>query len=253
MQAAARPRLWQPDALRGLAFINMVAYHALYDWVYVFGRPCAWYDISAPGCHAWQQYICWSFLLLAGFGAALSRTPLKNGLVTLGCAAVLTLATAAFMPGQAIWFGVLHLIGCALALIGLLRPALEKLPPAPALAASAVLFALLDQLPAGWLGFESLRLCRVPAALYRLNWFWLGLPDLTRFSSADYFPLLPWVFLVLCGFFAARWAGERRLRARAAPAPAALRWLCWLGRHTLPLYMLHQPVVFGGLWLLLNL
>ena len=31
------------------------------------------------------------------------------------------------------------------------------------------------------------------------NLFWLGLPDLTRFASADYFPLLPWVFLFWCG------------------------------------------------------
>ena len=82
------PRLWQLDALRGLALVNMVAYHALYDWVYVFGLPCAWYDISAPGCHIWQQYICWSFLLIAGFSFTLSRAPLKNGLLTLGCAAV---------------------------------------------------------------------------------------------------------------------------------------------------------------------
>ena len=103
------PRLWQLDALRGLALVNMVAYHALYDWVYVFGLPCAWYDISAPGCHIWQQYICWSFLLIAGFSFTLSRAPLKNGLLTLGCAAVLTIVTAVFLPGQAIWFGVLHL------------------------------------------------------------------------------------------------------------------------------------------------
>ena len=62
---APGPRLWQLDALRGLALLNMLAYHALYDWVYVFGRPGGWYDITAPGCHVWQQYICWSFLLIA--------------------------------------------------------------------------------------------------------------------------------------------------------------------------------------------
>ena len=40
-----------------------------------------------------------------------------------------------------------------------------------------------------------------------------------------------------------------RLRAAAAPPPAALRGLCCAGRHTLLLYMLHQPVVYGALWL----
>ena len=129
------PRLWQLDALRGLALVNMIAYHALYDWVYVFGLPCAWYDISAPGCHIWQQYICWSFLLIAGFSFTLSRAPLKNGLLTLGCAAVLTVVTAVFLPGQAIWFGVLHLTGCALVLTALLRPVWQRIPPAAGLAA----------------------------------------------------------------------------------------------------------------------
>ena len=75
-------RLWQLDALRGLALLNMLVYHAMYDWVYIFGLPAPWYDITAPGCHVWQQYICWSFLLLAGFSATLSRSVLRHGLIT---------------------------------------------------------------------------------------------------------------------------------------------------------------------------
>lgn len=62
-----KQRVWQLDALRGLALLNMLAYHGMYDWVYVFGHASAWYDISAAGCHIWQQYICWSFILLSGY------------------------------------------------------------------------------------------------------------------------------------------------------------------------------------------
>ena len=131
---APGPRLWQLDALRGLALLNMLAYHALYDWVYVFGRPGGWYDITAPGCHVWQQYICWSFLLIAGFSVVFSRSVWRHGAVTLGCAAVLTVVTAVIMPSQAIWFGVLHLTGSALLLTALLRPALDRVPPAAGLA-----------------------------------------------------------------------------------------------------------------------
>ena len=68
-------RMWLPDALRGLALLNMLAYHALYDWVYVFGHTGGWYNVSAPGCHLWQQYICWSFILLSGFSLPLARRP----------------------------------------------------------------------------------------------------------------------------------------------------------------------------------
>ena len=214
-------RMWLPDALRGLALLNMLAYHAMYDWVYVFGHESSWYNIWAPGCHVWQQYICWSFILLSGFSFPLAKRPAKNGLIVAGCAAVLTFVTAVFMPSEAIWFGVLHLNA----------------------AASAALFALTNQLPYGYLGFEDWHLCALPAGLYRANLFWLGLPDLTRFTSADYFPVMPWVFLFWCGVFLARlWRPGR------GEPPAALRPLCTIGRNTLLVYMLHQPVIYSALW-----
>ena len=211
--APRRPRLWQVDALRGLALLHMLVYHGMYDWVYIFGHSSGWYNIAAPGCHAWQQYICWSFVLLSGFSFAMARKPWKNGLLVAGCALVLTAVTAAALPSQAIWFGVLHLNACAVLLTWLLRPALEKLPAAAGLAGRA------------------------------------ALPDFSRFTSADYFPLIPWLFLFWCGFYAWRLFG-RRAAARAGQSPAALRPLCAAGSHTLLLYMLHQPVIFGLLWAL---
>ena len=177
-------RMWLPDALRGLALLNMLAYHAMYDWVYVFSHESSWYNIWAPSCHVWQQYICWSFILLSGFSFPLAKRPAKNGLIVAGCAAVLTFVTAVFMPSEAIWFGVLHLNAAAVLLTCLVYPLLQRLPAGAGLAASAALFALTNQLPEGYLGFENWRLCAVPAGLYKTNWFWLGLPDLTQFASA---------------------------------------------------------------------
>ena len=217
-------RMWLPDALRGLALLNMLAYHATH-------------------CHVWQQYICWSFILLSGFSLPLARRPVRNGLLVAACAALLTAATVLFLPSESIWFGVLHLNAAAVLLTCLVRPLLQRIPAKAGLAASAALFALTNQLPQGFIGFEGLRLCALPAGLYRANLFWLGLPDLTRFSSADYFPLLPWVFLFWCGVFLARlWHPGR------GEPPAALQPLCAIGRSTLPVYMLHQPVLYGLLW-----
>lgn len=208
LRAAAGQRFWQIDALRGLALLNMLVYHAMYDWVYIFGHASGWYDIWSTHCHVWQQYICWSFILLSGYSFTLSRRPLKNGLLTAACAVVLTVATAVAMPEEVIWFGVLHL--------------------------------------QGWLGFEGTHLAALPAAWYKPNLFWLGLPDLTVFSSSDYFPLLPWVFLYWVGYFFARWF---RARCTAQPGlpPKALRPLCAVGSRTLLIYMLHQPVIYGAL------
>ena len=111
LRAAAGQRFWQIDALRGLALLNMLVYHAMYDWVYIFGHASGWYDIWSTHCHVWQQYICWSFILLSGYSFTLSRRPLKNGLLTAACAVVLTVATAVAMPEEVIWFGVLHPLG----------------------------------------------------------------------------------------------------------------------------------------------
>lgn len=241
-----KPRIWPIDALRGLALVNMLAYHFMYDWVYIFGLPAAWYRIGSPGCHVWQQYICWSFILLSGYSLHLARRPLKNGLVVAGCAALLTAVTVLLLPSEAIWWGVLHLNACAVLLTVLLRPVLEKMPPAWGLAAAAALFALTNQLPYGYLGFESRHLAAVPPALYKANLFWLGLPDLTRFTSADYFPLLPWLFLFWAGWYFARLCPPKRPKN---DAPAPVKPLCWVGSHTLILYMLHQPLIYGGLWL----
>ena len=187
--------------------------------------------------------------MLAGYSFTLSRRPAKNGLVVAGCALVLTAVTVVFLPSEAIWFGVLHLVGCAILLCCAARPLLEKVPPLPGLLGSAAVFLLTNQLPSGYLGFEWLRLCRLPQAVYGANLFWLGLPDLTRFSSADYFPLLPWLFLFLCGYF----AGRMRPPLPRGRAPAVLRPLCFAGRHSLLVYMLHQAVLYGGLWILFNL
>ena len=149
-------RMWLPDALRGLALLNMLAYHAMYDWVYVFGHESNWYNIWAPGCHVWQQYICWSFILLSGFSFPLAKRPAKNGLIVAGCAAVLTFVTAVFMPSEAIWFGVLHLNAAAVLLTCLVYPLLQRLPAGAGLAASAALFALTNQLPEGYFGLREL-------------------------------------------------------------------------------------------------
>lgn len=234
-----KKRVWQLDALRGLALANMLVYHFMYDWVYLFGLRAAWYDIGRTGIHVWQQAICWTFILVSGYCWHFTRRPVKHGLIVAGCAAVLTAATALLMPEQAIWFGVLHLNACAVLLTAALEKPLRRVRPAVGLTVCAALFALTNQLPYGHLGFERWHLATVTTVLYRANWFWLGLPDWARFDSADYFPLLPWLFLFWCGYFAARGA-----RPRPAAAPAPLRGLCWLGQHTLWVYMVHQPLIY---------
>ena len=239
LQTAARYRLL--DELRGLDLISMMLYHGMWDVVFLFGVAQKWYT-GRPG-FVWQQSICWTFILLSGFCFSLGRRPLRRGLTVFGCGWVVTLVTVPFMPEEQIWFGVLTLIGSCMLLMVPLEKLLRHVPVGVGLAASAALFTLLRNVNQGTLGFEDWTLGTVPEGLYcNLLTAYIGFPP-PDFFSTDYFSLLPWLFLFLAGHFL------RRLLAGPMERPDALRCppLCALGRQSLPVYMLHQPIVYGVL------
>ena len=106
-----------------------------------------------------------------------------------------------------------------------------------------MLFLLFRHVESGVLALGGLFRVRLPQALYRFRWLApLGFPD-AGFRSSDYFPMLPWVFLFLCGF---------ELHRIVMPRPALRRLLrtripllSAVGRRTLLVYMLHQPILYG--------
>lgn len=151
--------------------------------------------------------------------------------------------TLVFMPEDRVVFGVLTFLGSAMLLTGVLEPLLKKIPPAAGLAVSAVLFALTYHLDERWLGFGGLRLA-LPDAWYA-NYFTAFFGFLPfDFYSTDYFALLPWLFLFRAGYFLHGVVGRARMEPlRRSVCPA----LGWMGRHSLLLYLLHQPVIYGVL------
>ena len=232
------------DEWRGLVLLLMVFYHGCYDLVALFGVPLSWFYTGLG--HLLQQFICISFILISGLCCRFSRSNLKRGAVAFGLAMALTLGTLIATPQVAIWFGVLHLLGVSMMLYPLLRPALDRLPRDVGLALFLLLFLCCKQVPSGWVGLGPWR-AALPAALYQTPWLaWLGFPG-PGFSSGDYFPLIPWLLLFLAGSFLGR-------RAQAGDLPnfcyrSHLPWLAAVGRASIWIYMLHQPVLYGALWL----
>ena len=229
-EGASRPRYFLLDELRGLAIISMVVYHAFYSLAFVFGSGAGLtlFGFAEPV----QPFIAGTFFFLCGLCCRFSRSNLKRGLRLAGAAALVTLATLAmtlFGVDEVIWFGVLHFLACAVLLFVPLRKLLDRAPPLPQLVAFTALFL-------GW---------RLAPPLPRTGFFplyMLGFPSHTL-HSADYFPLLPWLFLFLAGsaagVYGARgqfpgWLGKSRVPA-----------LQWLGRHSLLIYLLHQPVLYA--------
>ena len=183
------------------------------------------------------------FILLSGFCLPLGHHPVRRGAQVFGAGALVTAVTLLFMPEDVVWFGVLTLIGSAMMFTGLAQKWLEKIPPVPGLLLSFGLFGLTRHAARGYLGFGSGRIA-LPGRLYA-NYFtaYLGFYP-AGFYSTDYFPLLPWLFLFWAGFYLHRLAGRHRMEPlRRSVCPP----LGWLGRHSLLLYLLHQPVIFGVL------
>ena len=240
-QKAPASRYALLDELRGLDLISMMLYHACWDLVFLFDMNMRWYA-GTPG-RLWQQSICWVFILLSGFCVPLGRHTLRRGVTVFAAGALVTAVTLVFMPGDRVIFGVLTFLGTAMLLTGVLEPLLKKIPPAAGLAVSAVLFALTYHLDERWLGFGGLRLA-LPDAWYA-NYFTAFFGFLPfDFYSTDYFALLPWLFLFWAGYFLHFCMGRQRMEPlRRSVCPA----LGWMGRHSLLLYLLHQPVIYGVL------
>lgn len=243
-----KPRIWGLDRLRGVSVLAMVAYHGLFSLVYLFGVELSWFhsfwlsEVAVP-------LIGGSFVCLCGISTNLSRSPLRHGGEILFWALVLTGVTGLLLPELIIRFGVLHLLGCCLLLAGLGRPLWERIPRGLGLGVSLALFALSYNLPRGYLGWRGL--WSLPIGVGSPYLFPLGLPDLD-FSSSDYYPLIPWFFLFMAGLFLGRWLKEGK-GPRSLYEPR-LPLLQWIGSHSLPVYLLHQPLLVGlfGLYFLLR-
>lgn len=236
-----RPHYGLLDTVRGVCILSMVAYHGMYDLVDIFGLPSAWYT-GLPG-YIWQQSICWTFILLSGLCWQLSRRHVKRGLLLVGCGAAITAVTWLVMPSQRILYGVLNLLGLSALLLIPLDKVFRKIPAWAGLGGALLLFAMTKNVSRGSLGFEGLVLCRLPRWLYATDLLAVvGFPS-PSFWSTDYFPLLPWFFLFCVGYFL--WSLlDKSPRAKELLRPG-LRPLSFLGRHSLVIYLIHQPALMA--------
>lgn len=228
------PRLAAIDCVRGIALIGMVVYHTAFDLY--SDRLIATDVVDDLGWKALARVTAGAFLFLVGIGLTLST---RNGLnppryfrrlgLIAGGAVLVSIATWWFDPGTFVFFGVLHEIAAA----SVLALPFLWLPSVVALVAGAAVVALpfaftnpLFDTPALW---------------------WVGLST-TEPATVDYVPVFPWFGVVLLGLVAGRVVLRHAGRiARFQPQSRAIRLLAFGGRHTLLLYLVHQPLIVGAL------
>ncbi len=230
----SRPRFAIIDIIRGVAIIAMAAYHLCWDLSYFrFIAADVGYD---PEWVLIARSILAVFLFLAGVSLVLGH---GDGIrwqrfwrrwifVLLGALAI-TVATYFAFPQSFVYFGVLH----AIALFSLLGLAFVRTP----LWLAAVVAAVVIALPF----FYSDPLFNEKA------WSWLGFWQVPP-PANDLVPVFPWFGAVLVGIIAARLvlaSGWSARLAAIAPSGRLPRLLAFLGRWSLLIYLLHQPILLG--------
>ena len=213
------------DAWRSLAIVLMVIYHFLYDLALF--EVITWQQMFSTPLNIMQKFICCSFILLAGASARFSRNNLRHGLIVIGAGILVAIGGA--VGGQVIRFGVLQLLGWSMVIYHFAGILLRKIPGIALAIGSGALYFLSDY----WTNAVTVS----SQWLYPLGLMYRG------FFSADYFPLLPWFFLFLIGTVFGGWCLKHRdNRLLTAPLPKALTFL---GQHSLIVYLIHQPILFG--------
>lgn len=228
------PRLAIIDAGRGIALFLMFAYHFCFDLSY-YGFVSIDFN-NTPFWLGARTFIVTLFLLLVGISLQLAnasgiRWPATwRRVATIGVAAAgVTIASMLLFPRSYIFFGILHFIALA-SLLGLpfLRYRWLTL-------ATAIGVLLLD------LTFSS-PLFNQPL----LQWF--GLMTYKPFTE-DYVPLLPWFGAVLLGIFIGSWMVQVQHQfSRWQGNSGAWSLTRMAGRHSLLLYLIHQPILLGLLY-----
>lgn len=237
-------RFWEVDVLRGIAVLMMITFHLLFDLNYLgiasfniqggplwfFGRLTAFIFIFLVGASLKLSYMR---TVLQGYHGRLFFKYVRRGLRILSYALVITIVTWLLIGSGYIIFGVLHFIGVAIILgYPLLRH--ERLNLLLGLLFIIVGIFLLNQsFDVGYL-------------------FWLGITP-RDFYTLDYFPILPWMGVVSLGIYA---AGKlynnykRRFPIKDLSGYKLVEFLVLLGRHSLFVYFIHQPIILGFLFLL---
>jgi len=232
-------RLWEIDAWRGLAIVSMVIYHFAWD-LKAFAE--VYIDLVSPFWFYFQRSIASSFVLLVGISLTVSYNRaqqkadgskglywkfFQRGLLVLGTG--LAMGTVlGFMGMGRIDFGVLHMIGVSIILA---YPFLR--------------FRWLNLLFIAILMPLSYYLKTIETT--SLAWVWLGITP-PGYAPQDFFPLVHWFAVVLIGVFLGNslyTAGVRQFSLRDYSAFFPFNLLGFLGKHSLLIYVIHQPILIG--------
>lgn len=147
-----------------------------------------------------------------------------------------------FFPKNEIYFGILHFLSISILLFALIKKPINKINTSTGLITSALMFFITYGTAQRVLGIPKILSFSLPYSLYQNNCFFaLGFIN-SDFHSSDYFPMLPWFFAFLFGIFLGKYAKNGQFPE--CMYKPRVRILSSAGKHTLIIYLVHQPVIF---------
>ncbi|HWR42347.1 heparan-alpha-glucosaminide N-acetyltransferase [Sporomusa sp.] len=222
-------RLVEIDLFRGIAILLMIIFHTVFDLAFYYNWPLDYLD----GFWYYQgKASAVLFMLVSGVSSLLSRHPVRRGLTVFGTGLLITAATYFYSPAVYIRFGILHLLGVGM----LAAPFFNQRSALLLIIAGTSIIAIGN----GFSQITATTACLVP--------FGIKPPS---FTSLDYYPLFPWLGIILYGMA----AGRLLYPARQPLWPSlanhrSVRWLSWMGRRSLLIYLMHQPVILAILYII---
>ena len=198
------------DFLRGFTIINMIIFHSLFDLENFYG-----FDFSC-NFYYYQQFICISFILISGYCTNFSNNFKKKTLILTSISLLITTGSYIFSKENTVYFGVIHFFALVTLIHNLLKNFIKKINPKLGLIFNSIV---------------------LPKSIYDLNLFIFGFPN-ENFSSGDYFPIIPWIFLFYIGYFLYNFV-------KFTKKEASHNIVNIMGRHSLLLYSLHQIFLIG--------
>ncbi|WP_050927631.1 heparan-alpha-glucosaminide N-acetyltransferase [Aestuariivita boseongensis] len=233
-ERAEKPRLVWLDGARSFALLAMIVFHTARD-MEIFGYLEPGTTLHG-GWAIFARLIAGSFLFLSGISLIVAhgqhfrlRSWLKRLSLIVAAAALVSAVTAVVFPERFVYFGILHVIAVS-NVIGVILLRL----PAMGLASLAAFVLVVSSLP--------------NSHLFSTAWLsWTGLSASVR-PSLDFLPLFPWLAPLLVGM-----AVSKCLTFKSAfqiSQNERLSYLItWPGRHSLSIYLVHQPILIGSIWL----
>lgn len=267
----------------------MIAFHACYDLVSLYGVSLTWFVF--PYIDLWRNSIAWVFIFLAGMMCSYSMHKVKRCVVYLVCAFLIYVVTTLVAVDIPINFGIIFCLGMSTTVVTLVSYMLLRVAKTAAFVKlSAVvpslmvkvgtlillcvmlgLFGITYHIPHGYISFFQYT-WRLPACLYSSYVTAAFGFAPSYFQSGDYYPIFPYLFLYSSGALAG-WLSKPYVMtlqtARSRKESVTLthgssgallvygltfikNLLAFMGRHSLQIYVLHQPLLCVLIFLCMN-